>query len=194
MLDYVLHFYNNYTIVFYLLVIFVAIIEWPIIIFGLSLMAWKIWISFISLYLISFFWDFVWDMLHYFFWRFLAKKLENKKDYSLIEKFNKQLEGHSLFDKLLVIKYTPPITSIWLFYLWYKERDILKFAKNDALIVWFNSLIITFIWYNFWNLFVNDKDFVWFLMWFFFSAVVFYIIIKFLAKFIINKIYNGKNT
>ena len=194
MLDYILHFYNNYTIIFYFLVVFIAIIEWPIIILALSLVAGKLWFSFIFLYFISFLWDFIWDMIHYFIWRFFSKKYINKKDFKIIENINKKLERHSLFDKLIVIKYTPPITSIWLIYIWYKEKNVFRFMKNILFIVLFNSLFITVIWFYFWNLFVDNDNFSYFIMLFFFSLAIFYIWLKFITKYLIKKIYNDKNT
>lgn len=194
MLEYILHFYTNYTILFYILVVIIAIIEWPIIILALSLVAWKLWFSYFLLYSISFLWDFIWDMIHYWVWRFFSKRYENKQEFKILQDMNKKLEGHSLFDKLIVIKYTPPITSIWLIYLWYKEKNIWKFMKNDAWIVIFNALFITAIWYHFWNMFVNNDDFTYFMMLFFFSLALFYIWLKFITKYLIKKIYDDKNT
>ncbi len=194
MLDYILQFYNNYTIFFYVVVIFIAIIEWPIIILWLSLIAGKLWFSFIFLYIISFLWDFLWDIVHFFIWRLFSKKYKNRKEFEIIQKLSNRLEKHSLFDKLIVIKYSPPLTSIWLIYLWYKEKKVSKFIINDALLVAVNSLFITFIWFYFWSVFKNNNDFSNILILFFFSIVIFYIWLKYMTKYLIKKIINGKNT
>jgi hypothetical protein len=194
MLDYILQFYNNYTIIFYFLLILIAIIEWPIIVLALSLLSAKLWFSYIFLFFISFMWDFIWDMIHYFIWRFFSKKFENKKDFKIIENINKKLEKHSLFDKIIVIKYTPPITSIWLIYLWYKEKNVFNFMKNIVPVIWFNSFIITFVWFYFWYLFVDNENFSYFIMVFFLSLAILYLWTKFITKYLIKKIYNDKNT
>ncbi|MDD2871504.1 MAG: hypothetical protein PHS49_05945 [Candidatus Gracilibacteria bacterium] len=194
MLEYILHFYTNYTILFYILVVIIAIIEGPIIILALSLVAGKLGFSYFLLYSISFLGDFIGDMIHYGVGRFFSKRYENKQEFKILLEVNKKLEGHSLFDKLIVIKYTPPITSIGLIYLGYKEKNIWKFMKNDAGIVIFNALFITAIGYHFGNMFVNNDDFTYFMMLFFFSLALFYIGLKFITKYLIKKIYDDKNT
>ncbi len=192
MLDYILHFYNNYTSVFYGLLIVWVIFEGPIIILALCLLSYSLNISYLTILFFSFLWDFWWDMIHYFIWRFFKKKIFKDKNYLLLEKLNKKLEGHSLLDKLIVIKFTPPITSMWLFYLWFNKTQLKSFIKNDLILSVFSSILITTIWYNFWYLFKNNTDFWYLIVLVFISFAFFYFLLKFISKYLINKILNDK--
>ena len=188
MFDYILHFYETYKILFYFFIILWVIFEWPIIILSLSLIANKIWFNFYEIFFLAFLWDFLWDLLHFLFAKFFRKKL--KKDFSIIEKLNKKLEKHSLFDKLLVIKYTPPITSLGLLYLWYSQVSLKKFIKNDIVFNIFSSLFITIIWYNFWSLFKNIDNFWIFISLVFISFVIFYFLFRIITRYFVKKIYD----
>jgi len=149
MLDYILHFYNSYTFFFYLLLIVWVVAEWPIIILGLSLISYKIWFGFYELLFFAFLWDFLWDLLLFLIWKYFSKKFKNK-DFSLIKKLNKKLKYHKLLDKLIVIKYTPPITSLGLIYLGFSGISLKKFIKNNIILNIFSSFLITILWYSFW--------------------------------------------
>lgn len=188
MLDYAIAFYNNHIILFYLLLILTVIIEWPITILAISLVSSRLWIGFLEILFFSFIWDFAWDMIHYIVWKFFKSKIL-KNDFSLVQKTQERLKGHSLLDKLIVIKYTPPITSIWLIYLWYINTNFKKFLKNDFLLCVFSSIFITSIWYNFWHIFRNQDDFKYLIIGLFLSFVVFYVLLKIFTKYLINKIY-----
>ena len=188
MLELALHFFNNYTIFFYILLTISVIIEWPIIILWLSLIAPKLWFWFFEILFFAFIWDFWGDLLHYFIWKFFKNKIA-KKNFSVIKKIEKKLKKHSLLDKLIVIKYTPPITSIGLLYLWYTKISLKKFIKNDIILSIFSSIFITSIWYNFWNYFKDNNNFGYFIILLFFSFIVFYIFLKLITKYLIKKIY-----
>jgi len=188
MFDYALSFYLNHEIIFYILLIISVVLEWPITILALSLIAPKLWIWFIEILFFAFLWDFLWDLLHYFVWSFF-KWFILKKDFSLIKKVENKLKNNSLFDKLIVIKYTPPITSLWLLYLWFSKIPIKKFIKNDIFLCVFSSIFITSIWYNFWYLFKNNNNFLLFISLIFISFIIFYFILRKVTWYIIKKIY-----
>ncbi len=188
MLEYILHFYSDYTLIFYIFLIIAVILEWPITILSLSLVAPKLEIWFFEILLFAFLWDFLWDLLHYFVWRFF-KWYIIKKDFKLIKKIEKKLKKHSLFDELIIIKYSPPITSLWLLYLWFSKIPISKFIKNDIFLCIFSSIFITSIWYNFWYLFKDNDNFILFITLVFISFIVFYFILRKFTWYIIKKIY-----
>lgn len=192
MLDYALQFYNNYTIIFYILLIIAVILEWPITILTLSLISPKFWFSFSLIYIFSILWEFFWDLLHYFLWRFFKTNIFKNKNYILFEKIEKKLEKHSLFDKLVVIKYSPPITSIWLLYMWFQKISIKKFILNVILFSLLNWLIITFIWFYFWQYFLNESDFKYLIMWILFCFLFVFLIIKLISYYLVKNILNGK--
>lgn len=193
MLEYITQFYSNYTLVFYILLVFVVIIEWPISVLWLSLIAPVLNISFFTILIFSFIWDFFWDLLHYATWRFFKTKLFQNKNYGFLEKVNSKLEKHSILNKLIVIKYTPPITSIWLLYLGFIKFDFTKFIKNDAVLCFISSIIISSIGYNFWYLFAwNQNNFEYMIIILFVSLIIIFFILKKIAYFIISKSLNDR--
>lgn len=188
MFEYILHFYTNYTVLFYILLTITVILEWPITILALSLVAPTLSINFFIILLFSFLWEFLWDTLHYLFWKFFKTKVL-KKDFSIIKKIEERLKWHNLMDKLIVIKYTPPITSLWLLYLWYTKTDFKIFLKKDIVLCLFSAVFITSIWYNFWHLFKNQTDLKYLIILFFLSFIVFYFLFRTFTKYLIKKIY-----
>lgn len=192
MLEYSLHFYNNYTLLFYIWVILAVIIEWPITILILSILATRINLSFFYVYAFAFFWEFLWDILHYLVWRFLKKNIVKDKEFELFEKIEKKLINHSLFDKLIVIKYTPPITSIWLLYLGFQKTNFKKFLINITVFSTFNSLIITLIWYYFWAYFADKNELKYIIIWIMFGFLLLYLLIKIISYYFVKHILNGK--
>lgn len=192
MLDYALHFYNNYTVIFYILLIITVILEWPITILTLSLLSTTFWFSFIFVYIFAIIWELFWDILHYILWRFFKQNIFKNKNFEILERTEEKLKNHSLFDKLIVIKYTPPITSIWLIYLWYNKVDFKKFLKNIVIFSFLNWFLITFIWFYFWKYFVNKDDFKYLIIWLLFSFLLLYFLIKIISSYFIKKVLNDK--
>lgn len=192
MLDYTLNFYNNYSIIFYILLVIAVILEWPITIFTISLLATRFGFPFVFVLFFAFIWEFLWDLLHYFIWRLFKKNIFKDKKFILFEKIEKKLENHSLFDKVAVIKYTPPITSIWFLYLGFQKINIKSFIKNILILAILNSLIITLLWYNFWKLFINKDDFKYIIFWLMFSFLILYFFLKIISfYFVKNILKNG---
>lgn len=192
MLDYALNFYNNYTVIFYILLIITVILEWPITILTLSLLSTTFWFSFIFVYIFAIIWELFWDILHYILWRFFKQNIFKNKNFKLLEKTEEKLKNHSIFDKLIVIKYTPPITSIWLIYLWYQKVDFKSFLKNIVIFSIINWFLITFIWFYFWKYFVNKEDFKYLIIWLLFSFLLLYFLIKIVSSYFIKKVLNDK--
>lgn len=192
MLEYSLLFYNNYTFLFYIWIILAVIIEWPITILILSILATKINLSFFYVYAFAFFWEFLWDILHYFVWRFFKKNIVKDKEFKIFEKIEKKLVNHSLFDKLIVIKYTPPITSIWLLYLGFQKTNFKEFLINITIFSTFNSLIVTLIWYYFWAYFANKNELKYIIIWIMFGFLLLYLLIRVISYYFVKNILNGK--
>lgn len=192
MIDYIINFHETYLILSYFLIIVIVVLEWPIFLIFLSLSASKLGIWYFEILLFSFIGDFFWDLLHYFFWHFFKIKIMKNKNWNKLVKINKKLEWYPLFDKLIVIKYTPPITSVWLLYLGFSNVRFKNFIKNDFIIVFVSSIIISSIAYNFWVIFKDVDDFKYLIMIIFLTFMILYFTIKILSKYIIKKITNDK--
>lgn len=187
MLEYAMSFYENYTIIFYSLAVVAVILEWPITVLAIStFLAPKYGISFIWIFILAFIWDFVWDLMHFYIWKFgkgIHKKLEeNKKFWKVIKK----IDSYSYFDKLVVIKYTPPITSAWLIYIWASKTKVLEFIQKDWFLCILSATIVSVIWYFLWKWLEKDADiwkilliiWIWIILVYFISKIIFSKIIK----------------
>lgn len=189
MFDYAISFYNEYIFLFYFFVIIGVILEWPIVVLSLILVSFKLWIPFWIIFILAFIWDFWWDLLHFFIWKFFKKFFFKKNKFEIFEKTNKKIEKISLFEKLIIIKYTPPISIIWLIYLWAKETKTSDFIKNDLPLCIFTASLILLIWYNFWEYFKNIDNF-WVFLFLVWISIFFIILIsKEIWKIVIKKIY-----
>lgn len=194
MIDFAISFYNDYKILFYFIVLIWVIFEGPILILTLTILAPKLWINFSVLVLLAIFWDFWWDLLHFLAWKYSKKIFFKNKKLKTFNNFKEKIKDFSLFEKLLVIKYTPPITSIWLIYLGFSWEKFLNFFKNDFPICIFSSFLILFIWYYFWEYFKDNNNLV--LIFFTIWVAIFFIIFftRIFSKFILNKIYKKNDT
>lgn len=194
MLDFAISFYDNYTFIFYIISLIAVILEWPITVLALSsFIAPRYWLWFWWIFLIAFIWDFFWDLIHFYIWKFWknihAKIQKNEKLWEIIKK----IDNFSYLDKLIIIKYTPPITSIWLIYLWASKWNIKEFIKKDWFLCIISSLIVSFIWYFLWEYLKNEKD-LWkilFIVWI--CIILFFIFWKFIFKLLTKKIYKNNN-
>ena len=141
----------QYQFIFYILLVVAVVIEWPITIIALSLLAPNLWIGFIFVYIFSFLGDFIWEVAHFYFWRIFQGFKKSKDNDAKIQKLNNFIDSHQLIDTLVLIKYTPPLTSIGLLYLGSYLKKPYNFLVLDALLVATSSLIITTIWMYFWS-------------------------------------------
>jgi len=193
MFEYALQFYNNYMILFYLFLILAAIFEWPVTILAFSLFAVKLNVGFFEVLIFTFIGEFFGDILHYMVWRYFRIGNFRNKKLSILKKIKNKLDWYSLLSLLVVIKYTPPITSIGLLYLWRQKTNFFKFIKNISIFAIFNWLIITTIGYNFGYLFKDKWDFMYLIIALFLSFILFYFIVKVIIKNVVKKIYKKNN-
>lgn len=181
--DYILSFYNNHYSIFILLLLLGVIIEWPVITFSVSLLATKLNFNFFEIWAISFFGDIVWDLIYFHIWKYIWNKFIKKDlNHKYLVKIDETIEKNHLFETLLMIKYTPPITIAGLAYLWFKKIEIKKFILSILPIIIFNSLLITSLWYFFGSYFLSSDNFSYTIIWIFFAFGLLYFIIKFLPK------------
>lgn len=189
MIDFAISFYNDYLVLFYLIIIIAVILEWPIVILTLTLLSAKLEIPFFVLIILALIWDFGWDLLHFFTWKIFHKKFEKSKKFKKFENFKEKIDNFPFFEKLIVIKYTPPITSIWLIYLWLNWEKTWNFIKYDFPISTFSSFLVLFIWHNFWQYFKNTDNFTYFFLAVWFAIFLLILSTKLIAKYILKKIY-----
>lgn len=189
MLEYAISFYNNFTILFYLIITIAVILEWPIVILTLILVSSKLGLPFYTIFILAFIWDFWWDLIHFLVWKFTKNFFLKKKKFQKIENLNKKIEKLSLIEKLLIIKFTPPITIIWLVYLWASKISLFELIKKDFFICIFSSTLIVLIWTKFWEYFKNSDNLALFLFLIWFAIFLLTFITKLIWKFLIKKIY-----
>ena len=190
--EFILNFYNSYTLVFYILFLWFVIIEWPITILVLSWFAPTIGMWVISIYIMAFLWEFLWDILHYMFGRLFKINICKNKNFHIFEKIEKKIEHYSLFDQIAVIKYIPPITSIWLIYLWFQKINVKKFLKNVSIFALINSFIFTFIWYFFWKYVSSEQNLKYIIVWLLLAILCLYILVKTIKTYLVTHILNEK--
>lgn len=128
----------------YLLLFILLLAEGPIIGFTASNLASLGFLNIFLVCVVYFLGDFVGDILHYLFGlllakahnRFLKKKFKKLKDLfesKQILSLDELLEKN-FFLALIVIKLTPPISSLGLISLGARKTNFLKFIKNTAII------------------------------------------------------------
>ena len=188
-INYAIAFYENYKIIFYLIIFIAVILEWPITVLSLAIFAPKLGIWFPTIFLFAFLWDFLWDSLHFFVWRFVKWIALKNKNFSKAENLFKKIENYSFFDKLIVIKYTPPITSIWLLYMWFTKIWVKEFLLKNWVLCLTSAIILSSIWIFIGEKFADNKNI---LIYLFIAIWAILITVYFLSKLII-KIVNKKN-
>jgi len=192
MIDYALNFYNNFTFIFYILLLVALVLEGPITILTLSLFASRLWFSFIFIYFLAFLWEFLWDLLNYSIWRFFKKNLFKNKNFIVFENIEKKIETHPLFDKIIVIKYTPFVVAIWLMYLWFQKINIKEFMKNISLLALIDSFAITFIWFHLWKFLIAKDDFKYIIFWLMLSFLIIFFLFRIITFYFVKRIINEK--
>lgn len=194
MLDYAISFYNEYIFLFYFITIIAVILEWPIVILTLTLLSVKLGIPFWVLIFLAFIWDFWWDFLHFLIWKYFKKFFQKNKKIEKFNNFKEKIDKVPLLEKLIIIKYTPPITSIWLIYLWFSSEKTWDFIKKDFFLCIFSSFLVLFIWYNFWQYFKETNNLTYFFIWVWFAIFIVVLLTKIISKFILKKIYKKYDT
>lgn len=192
MLEYAVSFYNEYIFLFYFFVTIAVILEWPIVVLTLTLLSTKLWIPFWVLMILAFVWDFWWDFLHFLLWKYFKQKFLKNKKLEKFQKIKEKIDSFSLFERLIIIKYTPPITSIWLIYLWINWEKTWDFIKNDFPLCIFSSALVLFIWYNFWEYFKDNNNLTYFFLAVWIAIFLTIFISRIIWKIIIQKIYKSK--
>ena len=133
MLEYALSFYQEYTRIFYILIAIVVLLEGPIIILTLTILSPQLWIWIPFLFFLSLFWDFWGDLLHFLLGKYWEKLFPSKRRSEAksptFQKLTKTIDNYPLLEKLIIIKYTPPITSIGLIYLWVSKVKMFDFQN-----------------------------------------------------------------
>ena len=208
--SYIFSFYSEHYAIFMILLLIGVVIEWPVIIFSISLLATKLGFGFWEILAISFWWDIAGDIMYFHIWKYIWYKFINKNNKiksdnsdniekikndnrsegieeekvknKYLAKIDKAISEKHIFETLLMIKYTPPITLIWLMYLWYKKIELKKFILWILPIIVFNSLLITSLWYFFWKYFINTDDFYHTIIYIFCGFGLLYFITKLLPK------------
>lgn len=188
-INYAITFYENYKIIFYLIIFIAVILEWPITVLSLAIFAPKLGIWFPTIFLFAFLWDFLWDSLHFFVWRFVKWIVSKNKNFSKAERLFKKIENYSFFDKLIVIKYTPPITSIWLLYMWFTKIWVKEFLLKNWVLCITSAIILSSLWIFIGEKFADNENI---LIYLFMAIWAILITVYFLSKLII-KIVNKKN-
>lgn len=128
----------------YILLFFLLLAEGPIIGFIASHLSSMGYLNIFLVSIVYFLGDFVGDILHYLVGIFLSKT-HNRFFKKRFVKLNKLLQSKKVkyldkliekdfFLALLVIKLTPPISSIGLIGLGIRKTNIIKFIKNTAVI------------------------------------------------------------
>lgn len=132
MLEYALLWYDQYYVFFYALVVLLVLVEWPITILTLTLLAPKLGIGWEELLLLSLVGDFWGDLLHFYVGRYgyqIQKFFKIRFDNRKFKKLQTQIDRYPLLEKLIIIKYTPPLTSLGLVYLGFSSVRVWEFIK-----------------------------------------------------------------
>lgn len=141
----------------YFLLFIILLVEGPIIGFIASHLASLGFLNIFLVLIVYFLGDFVGDVLHYLFGLLLVKthnhflkdkfkKLSNLFKSKNINSINKLVENN-LFLSLVVIKLTPPISSLGLISLGVRKTNFVRFIKNTAIVCLMIEIPIVFLGY-----------------------------------------------
>ena len=153
MLDFALSFASQHTFLFYSLVLIALLLEGPIVIFTLTALSWPLQIPLWMIFILAVFGDAGGDILHFLAGKY-TKKLISKipfltkiqiKNQTFLS-FYKKIHNYPLLEKLIIIKYTPPITSAGLLYLGSSGLKFYDFLKNTLPLCLISSIIVFSIW------------------------------------------------
>lgn len=152
MLEFALEFYHNYHIIFYLFLTIAVILEGPIVILTLTSLSGVLGIPIRVVICFAIVGDAGGDILHFLLWKY-AKKILNlipalnrlKIQNQTFLSFEQKINNYPLLEKLIIIKYTPPITSAGLIYLGSSGLSFRKFLLATLPLCLLSSGIIVAI-------------------------------------------------
>ena len=193
MLEYALSFYQEYTRIFYILIAIVVLLEGPIIILTLTILSPQLWIWIPFLFFLSLFWDFWGDLLHFLLGKYWEKLFPNKRrswaKSPTFQKLTKTIDNYPLLEKLIIIKYTPPITSIGLIYLWVSKVKMFDFIKKDFPLCLLSTIVVIYIGFYFGQYFNTKTNFWWLIFWIWLGILTTITLSRLIWKFLLKKIY-----
>ena len=153
MLDFALSFASQHTFLFYSLVLIALLLEGPIVIFTLTALSWPLQIPLWMIFILAVFGDAGGDILHFLAGKYTKNLISKIPFFTKIQiknqtflSFYKKIHNYPLLEKLIIIKYTPPITSAWLLYLGSSGLNFYRFLKSTLPLCLFSSIIVFTIW------------------------------------------------
>lgn len=153
MLDFALSFATQHIFLFYSLVLIALLLEGPIVIFTLTALSWPLQIPLWMIFILAVFGDAGGDILHFLAGKYTKNLISKIPFFTKIQiknqtflSFYKKIHNYPLLEKLIIIKYTPPITSAWLLYLGSSGLSFYRFLKNTLPLCLFSSIIVFTIW------------------------------------------------
>lgn len=153
MLDFALSFATQHTFLFYSLVLIALLLEGPIVIFTLTALSWPLQIPLWMIFILAVFGDAGGDILHFLAGKYTKNLISKIPFFTKIQiknqtflSFYKKIHNYPLLEKLIIIKYTPPITSAWLLYLGSSGLNFYRFLKSTLPLCFFSSIIVVTIW------------------------------------------------
>ena len=139
MIDFALTFAHQYPVIFYSIIIIALLLEGPIVIFTLTSLSWVLNLPLWLIFILAIIWHACGDILHFLVGKY-SKKLIIKNQSFL--NFYQKIKEYPLLEKLIIIKYTPPLTTPGLLYLWSSELDFYHFLKSTLPLCLISSIIV----------------------------------------------------
>lgn len=195
MLEYALSRYHEYIVLFYAIVVIIVLLEGPITIMTLTMLAPQLWLPLEVIFLLSMIGDFGGDYLHFLVGRYgkkLLKKQEENPD-SPLNKVHKQLEKYPLLEKLIIIKYTPPISNVGLIYLGTSPISTKAFLLKTLPLCTFSSILVISLGHYFGNYFQQQENLAQALFWIGITIVSVLFILRLLGKRLVKKVNEKYN-
>lgn len=195
MLEYLLDIATTSEGLFYGGILIAVLLEGPMVVLSLTMLAGKINLGFWFLFFLSLFGDFGGDLLHFLLGRYGNKLLKYRKLIPKPEKLsqlNKKIKNYPLLEKLIIIKYTPPITTLGLIYLGSTDLKIADFIRNTLPLCTISSLMVLSFGYWFSVFLGEDFPLWWLLLCLWIALFTLVKSIRFLSQYII-KLIEKKN-
>lgn len=195
MLEYLLDIATTSEGLFYGGILIAVLLEGPMVVLSLTILAGKLNLGFWFLFFLSLFGDFGGDLLHFLLGRYGNKLLKYRKLIPKPEKLsqlNEKIKNYPLLEKLIIIKYTPPITTLGLIYLGSTDLQITDFIRNTLPLCTISSLMVLSFGYWFSAFLGEDFPLWWLLLCLWIALFTLVKSIRFLSQYII-KLIEKKN-